>query len=164
MIISKELWKIKKNSKIMSKQYSQNYVFIIIFIAITIIACLIVYIVYRPVPVCVGNNQLCKNGQACYLENLSSTSKTNLTDAQKKLSSDLLQVIGSGNKSEPVYVYITTSRPTDPALITPYVCNITNTDPANHLVVAWININNLTALASLDSVQSIRTVTPPINR
>jgi hypothetical protein len=149
----------------MAKQYSQNIVLIIVVIAIIIIASLVTYIVYRPAPACVGNTQLCKNGQTCNLENLSSTFKTNLTDAQKKLSSDLLQVIGSGNTSENqlVYVYITTSDQVNPALINPYVWNITNTDPANHLLVAWINVHNLTALASLDTVQSIRSVTPPIN-
>jgi hypothetical protein len=53
--------------------------------------------VYRPIPVCLENNQLCKNGQECSLETLSTISEVNLTDAQKKLSTDLLQLIGAIN-------------------------------------------------------------------
>ena len=107
-----------------------------------------------------------KEGQNCSKQNMSEISKDNLSAAQRKLSTDLLVAIGSANNKENhlVYVYITTREGADPAVINPYVSNITNTDPANHLFVAWMNINNLTALASLDSVQSIRTVTPPINR
>ena len=61
-----------------------------------------------------------------------------------------------------VYVYIKT-RDT-PSLITlqANVWNITDTDSSNNLVVAWVDTSNLINLASLDSVQSIRTVTPPM--
>ena len=107
-----------------------------------------------------------KEGQNCSKQNMSEISKDNLSAAQRKLSMDLLVSIGSANNKENhlVYVYITTREGADPAVINPYVSNITNTDPANHLFVAWMNVSNLTELASLDSVQSIRTVTPPITR
>ena len=51
---------------------------------------------------------------------------------------------------------------TDITNINSFVWNISNTDPVNHLVVAWVDINNLINLASLDSVGSIQTVSPPV--
>lgn len=174
----------------MPKQYSQNYVFTIIFIAIIIIACLILYIVYRPITVCPDNQQICKYGQDCSLEKLSTISKVNLTDAQKKLSSEILQLTDSrylpigvthdalelqmeqnhqlthvaetGNTL--VYVYIKTSENTDTTIIKGLVWNVTDTDPANHLIVAWMDVNNLTRLASFDFVQSIKPVISPVTR
>ena len=122
--------------------------------------------------------------------------KENLTDAQKKLSTDLLQLIGiinltkgitrdtfeqqmkqnhqlkwvddngatitgiSGHKL--VYVYITPRENANQSLIKSNVWNITNTDPSFNLIVAWVDVDNLLNLASIDSVKSIRTVTPPI--
>jgi len=131
-------------------------------------------------------------------KNLSIVSKNNFTDAQKKLSTDLLQLIGvinlpdgiSRNMLEQqmnqnrqlkwvddsgatinettghklVYVYITTGKNTNESLIKASVWNITDIDPANNLVVAWVDTNNLINLASLESVQSIQTVTPPMTK
>lgn len=126
-------------------------------------------------------------------------SKDNLTDAQKKVSTDLLQLtdiiyIPSGitrdvleqqmekdnqlirvdengtktneksNAHKLVYVYIKTRDNTDLTLLKTNVWNITDTDSHNNLVVAWVDTNNLINLASLDSVQSIRTVTPPMTK
>jgi hypothetical protein len=61
-----------------------------------------------------------------------------------------------------VYVYIQTSGTTGAAPFRAYLWNVTDTDAENRLVVAWVNPGNLTALASMDSVRSIRTVTPPV--
>lgn len=154
--------------KIVSEHYFQNLLYYVIIIAIIFLVGWMIYAVYGSTffP---GKNQspgICTDKNYCIQQNMSEISKDNLTTAQRKLSTDLLLAIGSGNNKENqlVYVYITTREGADPAVINPYVSNITNTDPANHLFVAWMNVNNLTALASLDSVQSIRTVTPPINR
>ena len=154
--------------KIVSEHNFQNLLFYIIIIAIIFLVGWMVYAVYGSTffP---GKNQspgICTDKNYCIKQNVSEIPKNNLTDSQKKLSTDLLLASGSGENKENqlVYVYITTSEGADLAVINPYVSNITNTDPANHLFVAWVNVTNLTALASLDSVQSIRTVTPPINR
>jgi hypothetical protein len=139
---------------------------------------------------------ICKEGQDCSKQNVSIISKANLTDAEKKLSTDLLQLIGvidfptgmnrdalerqmkqahqlmwidtTGKKTENktdypvVYVYIKTREKIDAGFLDPYVWNVTNADPANQLIVAWVNVPDLTTLASLDSVLSIQTVIPPL--
>jgi len=139
---------------------------------------------------------ICKEGQNCSKQNISVISKDNLSNAEKKLSTDLLLLTGSidfptgmtrdtleqqmkqdhqliwiditGSKTENktdnavVYVYIKNGEKIDADLLYPFFWNVTNVDPANQLVVAWVNVNNLTTLASLDSVLSIQTVVPPI--
>jgi hypothetical protein len=139
---------------------------------------------------------ICKEGQDCSKQNVSILSKVNLSNAEKKVSTDLLQLSGrinfptgmtrdaleqqmkqdhqlmwidiTGSKTENktdypvVYVYIKTREKIDPRFLDPYVWNITNADPANQLVVAWVNVSDLTALASLDPVLSIQTVIPPL--
>jgi len=138
---------------------------------------------------------ICKS-QYCSKQNVSVISKDNLSNAEKKLSTDLLLLTGSidfpagmnrdaleqqmkqdhqlmwiditGSKTENktdnavVYVYIKTREKIDTGFLDPYVWNITNTDPANQLVVAWVNVTNLTTLSSRDSVLSIQTVIPPM--
>ena len=150
----------------MSKMKSIKGLLLLVFVLILIGGILFISKPWLSPPLQNSSLYICPSGQECRLGNITTLSKGNLSTAQQKLSTDLLQEIGSDNKTENqlVYVYITTSEHADPALINSYVWNITNTDPENHLVVAWINANNLTALASLDSVQSIRTVTSPINR
>ena len=131
---------------------------------------------------------ICKEGLDCNIQNVSIISKDNLTDAQKKLSTDLLQLTDSryllvgmtldalklqmeknhqltyatetGNTL--VYVYIKLSENADTASINTFVNNVTNSDPANHLVVAWVDSNQIINLASLNSVRSIQSVTPPV--
>jgi hypothetical protein len=82
----------------------------------------------------------------------------------------LMWLDSTGSKTENktdhsvVYVYIKTREKIDAGLLDPYVWNIANADPANQLVVAWVNVNNLTTLASLDSVQLIQTVMPPTSK
>jgi|GEM_PF-2718137 len=124
--------------------------------------------------------------------------KPELTKAQEKLSTDLLQLLdsrflptgmtmeelehemnqqhqlmwvnanGSVSNNETgspaVYVYIKTFENSNTSSLSPFVVEITGTDPTNNLTVAWVSINNLISLASLDSVRLIQTVIPPITR
>jgi len=114
------------------------------------------------------------------------------TDAQKKLSTDLLQLLNSslcpsGQKQETlesqmqrlkqfrkagdgraaddmVYVYVYLKPPAGIRVIEPYVWELAGRDETNHLAVAWVEVNDLETLASLDEVRAIRTVMPPILR
>lgn len=141
---------------------------------------------------------ICYGGQNCNKQTVSVISKDNLSDAQKKLSTDLLLLTGnfdfptgtnrdalelqmkqdhqlmwiddtgttSENKTDNavVYVYIKTREKVDDGLLDSYIWNITDADPSNQLVVAWVNVTNLTTLASIDSVLSIQTVVFPETR
>ncbi len=121
--------------------------------------------------------------------------KAALSESQKKLSTDLLQLTDSkflpegttraahaatmehwgqffpegalpaleGKMSEErvyVYVYLRSNVPTN--RIDSYALEVTDRDEKNHLAVAWIAVNRLEALASLDGVRVIRTVVPPV--
>jgi len=70
----------------------------------------------------------------------------------------------AGTEETLVYVYVQTAGTANTALLAPYVWNITNSDPGNSLVVAWVDATNLEKLALLESVRSIRTVSPPSTR
>ncbi len=67
------------------------------------------------------------------------------------------------NKSDSavVYVYIKTNDSIDESLLQPFLWEVTGTDLDFHLIVSWVSVNNLTPLASLDSVLRVRTVIPP---
>ena len=114
--------------------------------------------------------------------------KVNLTPAQEKISTDLLQLEGvrdlpmgvtqadlerqmeqnhqltrvAGTGETLVYVYIQMNDRAGTTSLDIPVWNETNSDPASHLVVAWVDATKLENLASLESVRSIRTVTPPV--
>lgn len=114
----------------------------------------------------------------------------NLTAAESKISTDLLQLMGikdlpagmtrvtlegqmeqkhqlthvAGTGETLVYVYVQTTDTADTTLLMPYVWNVTNSDPASHLIVAWVRVSDLEKLASLESVRSIRTVSAPTTR
>ena len=117
--------------------------------------------------------------------------KSNLTDAQKKLSTDLLQLLNSGihhrqNREaletrmkcvrqfrpanddrvvgDLVYVYVYLESFAGTRTIEHYVWEITDMDEENHLAVAWVELNDLETLASLAEVRTIRTVMPPLMR
>ncbi len=89
-------------------------------------------------------------------------------EQQMKQDHQIMWIDSMGSKTENktdypvVYVYIKTREKIDAGLLAPYAWNITNADPANHIVVAWVNVTNLITLASLDSVQSVQTVIPPL--
>ena len=91
-----------------------------------------------------------------------------MLEQQMKQDHQLMWIDITGSKTENktdnavVYVYIKTGNKIDADLLESYVWNVTNTDPANQIFVAWMNVNNLTTLASLDSVLSIQTVVPPL--
>ncbi len=131
----------------------------------------------------------CSLGQACEPGTSTPLSKENLTPAESKISTDLLQLIGvlavpqgltrvalknqmeqnhqlthvagTGETLVSVYIQTTDAAPTP---VDSLVWNVTNRDPLGHLVVAWVDVNKLEKLASLESVRSIRTVSPPITR
>lgn len=124
--------------------------------------------------------------------------KSNLSVAQKKLSTDLLQLLDSrfltkwqdqetlkvqmehlgqyrladtissksdgGAMDDMVYVYVYLKPPAETETIEPYVWEVTDRDEKNHLAVAWVEVNNLELLASLEEVRTIRTVMPPLAR
>ena len=132
----------------------------------------------------------CPADQECRPGNNTVPANTILTAAETKISTDLLQLMGvkglpagmnrvtleqqmeqrhqlthvAATKETLVYVYVQTTGTADTALLTPYVWNITNSDPAKGLVVAWVDTTNLEKLALLESVRSIRTVSPPSTR
>ena len=181
-----------------SGKHSETGLFIAILVLI--LAGSIFFFVSRPGPSPPLQNttpDICPAGQQCPPGTWTTPSKGNLTPAQQKLSTDLLQLTGSigvpkgqtldglqqqmeqnhqliwvdesGKKTQDkttghpvVYVYIQTTGNTGAGFISAYVWNVTNTDPENHLIVAWVDVNNLNAIASLDPVRSVRTVTPPI--
>ena len=91
--------------------------------------------------------------------------KSNLTDAQKKLSTDLLQLVNSSfQPGDLVYVYVYLKPPAGTHIIDPYVREVTDRDEKNHLAVAWVEVKDLETLASLGAVRTIRTVMPPLVR
>ncbi|MFA5331425.1 MAG: hypothetical protein WC342_03520 [Methanoregula sp.] len=153
---------------------------------------LIVVAIYGPGNQSSTQNQtsqlpLYSDGGGVSQQNASLISKDNLSAAQQKLSTDLLQLTDSrylpvgmtedalkqqmeknhqftrtetGNAL--VYVYIKTNAQADLALINSSVWNVTDIAPENHLVVAWMDVNSLTQLASNDFIQSIQSVMPPV--
>jgi hypothetical protein len=62
-----------------------------------------------------------------------------------------------------VQVYIKTISNSSSNVIYAYIWNVSNADPSNALIAAWVEPENLPKLASLDEVQSIQTVMPPVN-
>lgn len=61
-----------------------------------------------------------------------------------------------------VYVYIRLDKGVDSDILLPHVSRIVNEDMDYGLVTAWVDLNSLMGLASLDEVRSIREVIPPI--
>jgi hypothetical protein len=124
--------------------------------------------------------------------------KLNLTHAQKKLGTDLLQLLDSSFlppgqdpgtlemqmkrlkqfrpasyvslasdgrvAGDMVYVYVYLKPLAETRAIEPYVWEVTDRDEENHLVVAWVEVNDLETLASREVVRTIRTVIPPLVR
>ncbi|WP_440955332.1 S8 family serine peptidase [Methanosarcina sp. Mfa9] len=61
-----------------------------------------------------------------------------------------------------VYVRFYPGNGTDCA--DPYVEKVTGRDEENHLMAAWVRVDSFEQLASLESVQCVRTVMPPVIR
>ncbi len=116
--------------------------------------------------------------------------KYNMTEAEKKMSTDLLDLIKATepqSSSEPtgisngfqssnfvsadpanpaneelVYVYVYLNDGTNIEVIQPFVQEITDQDEENGVAVVWVAVNGLEELASLEVVKTIRTVVPPV--
>ncbi|MDD4048552.1 MAG: hypothetical protein PHI90_06965, partial [Clostridia bacterium] len=76
-------------------------------------------------------------------------------------------VTRSGEKNstgDMVYVYINLKPNASTKIIKPYVNKIENKNEKNHIAVAWVELGQLEALASLDGVRNIRTVLQPLVR
>ncbi len=126
-----------------------------------------------------------------------SNKKELLSEAQKKLSTDLVQLIdqkflpsatdlqshansmlklnqlklfeqGADLRKmvteSSVYVYIFLYEGFTTYSLDGFAGEITNRDEKNNMAVAWVKVNNLESLASLNAVRTIRTVFPPITR
>ena len=123
--------------------------------------------------------------------------KKKVTEAQKKLSSDLLPLVNpefllktvsvdeymeqmaqnglfqqagveekkaaevAESTEGMVYVYIYLEPNTSADILKPYA-SLVNEDERFHMAVAWVEVEKLEALASLDAVLNIRTVVPPV--
>ena len=100
--------------------------------------------------------------------------KYNMTEAEKKLSTDLLDLVKAtkvqsstgptlnSNSEERVYVYVYLYKGNSTKVIEPIVQEITNRDENNSVAVAWVSVSKLEELASLKEVKNIRSVIPPV--
>ncbi len=111
--------------------------------------------------------------------------KYNITEAQLKISSDLLNLIkttespvtnsdsiqspyfipanaATGLGEDLVYVYVYLKKGSSIEAIKPFVYEITDCDDENSVAVAWITVNKLEELASMEEVMKIRTALPPV--
>ena len=59
-----------------------------------------------------------------------------------------------------VYVYVTSGYSTH--IVDPYAYEVTDRDETSNLAVAWVDITNLDNIASVDGVQVIQEVIPPV--
>jgi hypothetical protein len=185
----------------MTDENFSNSFFILIIVAIVVLGALLLYALSNLSGLATGDSQspgICKTGQNCLEQVTQDFSKDNLTASQKKMSTELRQLIGitvlpsgmtheafeqqmkqarqikwvdetgavtndtkSGRKV--VNVYIKTIGNSSANLINQYIWNVSNADPANAIIAAWVEPDNLPKLAAIDAVHSIRTVTPPVN-
>ena len=102
------------------------------------------------------------------------TDKYNMTEAEKKLSTDLIKLLEAtkyqsstetvvnSDGSDLVYVYVYLYKGNNTSNIEPLVQEITDWDKENSVAVARVSINELETLASLKEVKNIRTVIPPV--
>jgi len=117
--------------------------------------------------------------QRQYLSN-----KDNLSEPQKKISTDLLQLINNDFVMEDarqflsadsifpvtneiivddlVYVYIYLKPGEGTQVISSYDLEVTDRDEENHFASAWVKVKDLETIASLDAVRAVRTVLPPV--
>ena len=86
-----------------------------------------------------------------------SMSQSDLIEQMK----DLDQGTGSASAFE-VYVYIQLNDGEKSSILTPYVSRIENEDAESGLVVAWVDMGELSNIAALDEVRSIREVVAPV--
>lgn len=111
---------------------------------------------------------------------------SNITKEQEKMSSDLISLVTDQGElsseataytnsavSSPVqvndeqerqlvFVYISLFQGEQTSIIDTYAWNITSIDADNSLVTAWVDVNRLEEIASLEEVRSVRTVVRPM--
>jgi hypothetical protein len=180
----------------MNKEFlrENKIVIILIFVIIILVVFLglIKYIEDISVGKSLNENQSlsdCKNGRECFVKNNSGPpTSDDLTEDQKKLSPDLLQLLGiidlppdmtqdsliqqmindhqlkqidgtSGKLFVQTYIYLNNNAQIPE--LTNYLFDLKYTDLDNHILVAWIDVNNVTQVASYDTVREISTIVPP---
>lgn len=62
-----------------------------------------------------------------------------------------------------VYVYIKLAKGSNSDILLPYVSQVANKDEGFGLVAAWVDIDSIDSIASLDEVESIKEVMPPMS-
>jgi hypothetical protein len=63
-----------------------------------------------------------------------------------------------------ILVYIDIKPPAFTTTINSYVSSVTERNEEDHSVVAWVDVNNLDILASLDEVSNVRTAEPSVTK
>ncbi len=68
----------------------------------------------------------------------------------------------SGTTGDQVYVSIQLQPGTSAGSIVPYVTQVIDSDELTHILVAWVDVNRLDSIASLEGVRSVGLVLPPV--
>jgi hypothetical protein len=95
------------------------------------------------------------------------TDRNNLTPAEQKLSSDLLDRVRESTPAtggEVVHVYVTLVPPAATAVVDAYAEEVTGRDEEHHLATARVRVDRLLDLAGREEVRSIMSVLPPVTR
>lgn len=75
---------------------------------------------------------------------------------------DVLGIKNGNVSSDLVYVYIYIDESSNTSIIDPYVSKVVSRQEKYHFATAWVQIDNLEKLASLQEVRSIDLVLPPV--
>ncbi len=140
-------------------------------------------VVFGSLSVAIGDINSSNASQA---EGMTIVDISNITKEQEKMSSDLISLVTDQGElsseataytnsavSSPVqvndeqerqlvFVYISLFQGEQTSIIDAYVWNITSIDADNSLVTAWVDVNRLEEIASLEEVRSVRTVVRPM--
>lgn len=107
--------------------------------------------------------------------------RSNLTDYQKKIPAEILQIsdpvypkdgmspesvrafmVNSNQlRGDQVYLIIHLKPTASLSIVDPIASSVTSRNEEFNSVVAWVTVNNVSALASMDDVIRIRLVVPP---
>ncbi|MBC7086016.1 MAG: PGF-pre-PGF domain-containing protein [Methanomethylovorans sp.] len=118
------------------------------------------------------------------IENTSIIDDPAFSEDLQKLSSDLLEMIvkseelsaapytnafqdsmstpATKSEKDLVFVYVGLVKGEQTSVIDPYVWNITSRDEDNSIAAAWVDVDRLKEIASLEEVRNIRTVVNPV--
>lgn len=140
-------------------------------------------VVFGSLSVAIGDTDPANADQA---EGMVTIDLSNITTEQEKMSSDLISLVidqgelrseaiaytnsvapstvpvNNEEEQQLVFVYIGLFQGEQTSIIDPYVLNITSIDDDNSLVTAWVDVNRLEEIASLEEVRTIRTVVRPM--